>query len=235
MPPPRDTYLGRFRDAERLGARVCGEQVPKLSAAMRTHGIGAYVAEDADEERNRVHRQCLLSLAVAGLEPSHPGFLGGVVDDFARQARCRGSGDARKLVRDRAQPRLVGAHARPRMHTATNFWWPPVRCRIRLAAHKSRRAHTTASATAACAAMRRRRIDPAPTRWPCAAQSRTPSFSSIAGGIVLSSRLWPQGLCVACLGNQTPASPYRGQRTITRLHAQAIGADVKNAPLYDGL
>jgi hypothetical protein len=220
---------GRVCDVDRLAARVGGEQLQALPASVRTHGIGACMVEATDEERQGLRRRSVLVLAAAGIDPSHPGVLRGVVDDFARQAQRCSAGNPRQRLRHRVQPRLVAAHARPREHPAARDCRRPVRSRSAPAA-RSRwraraRARTATGATAACVAARRPRLDGASANEPCAAIFGTPPISVSACFIAFAAQRRRRGLGDTCLDNRRPTSVHGHRPPVLRLRARCRGCE----------
>jgi hypothetical protein len=227
MPPPRGMRPGRVCDVDRLAGRVGGEQLQALPASMRTHGIGACMVEATYEERQGLRRRSVLVLAAAGIEPSHPGVLRGVVDDFARQAQRCSAGDPRQRLRHCVQPRLVAAHARPREHPAARDCRPPVRSRSAPAARSRWRARARAATGAAAAgvAARRHRVDGASANEPCAAIFGTPSISVSACFIAFAAQRRRRGLGDTCLGNRRPTSVHGHRPSVLRLRARCRGCE----------
>lgn len=227
MPPPRGMRPGRVCDVDRLAARVGGEQLQALPASVRTHGIGACMVEATDEERQGLRRRSVLVLAAAGIDPSHPGVLRGVVDDFARQAQRCSAGNPRQRLRHRVQPRLVAAHARPREHPAARDCRRPVRSRSAPAARSRWRARARAAtgATAAGVAARRPRLDGASANEPCAAIFGTPPISVSACFIAFAAQRRRRGLGDTCLDNRRPTSVHGHRPPVLRLRARCRGCE----------
>ena len=225
MPPPRGMRPGRIRDVDRLAARVGGERVQALPASVRTDGIGACMVEAADEEREGLRRRSVPVLAAAGVEPSCPGVLRGVVDDFARQAQRRSAGDPRQRLRHRVQPHLVAAHARPREHPAARDGRSPVRRRSVPAARRRLRARAATSATAARVAARRHRVDGAAANEPCATPCGALSIASSACFIAFAAQRRRRGLGNACLSNRRPTSVHGHRPPVLRLRARCRGCE----------
>jgi hypothetical protein len=218
---------GRVCDVDRLAARVGGEQLQALPASVRTHGIGACMVEATDEERQGLRRRSVLVLAAAGIDPSHPGVLRGVVDDFARQAQRCSAGNPRQRLRHRVQPRLVAAHARPREHPAARDCRRPVRSRSAPAARSRWRARARAAtgATAAGVAARRPRLDGASANEPCAALFGTPPISVSACFIAFAAQRRRRGLGDTCLDNRRPTSVHGHRPPVLRLRARCRGCE----------
>jgi hypothetical protein len=92
----------------RFDADVGSERASTLAAAMRAHGVGADVMEDADEVRARIRLLSLHARLTSRCKPPDPCFLLRVVDDLARQPprhRARG-------LRQHGQRDALAGHAR---------------------------------------------------------------------------------------------------------------------------
>jgi len=208
--------------------------VQALAASVRTDGIGACVVEAADEERKRLRRRSVPVLAAAGVEPSCPGVLRGVVDDFARQVQRRGAGDPRQRLRHLVQRHLVAAHARPREPPAARDGRSPVRRRSVPAARRRLRARAATGATAAGVAARRHTVDGAAANEPCAIPCGALTIASSAGFIAFAAQRRRRGLGDACLGNRRPTS-VRGHRPPVRhLRARCGGCEAGIEAVHGG-
>ena len=124
-------------ELHRLDADVGSERAPTLAAAMRAHGVGADVMEDADEVRARIRLLSLHARLTSRCKPPDPRFLLRVVDDRARQPprrRARG-------LRQRGRRERSAGHGRRRWHAVARG--RPGALLVRLLVHRAPRVERT--------------------------------------------------------------------------------------------
>lgn len=135
--PPQATRRVLIHEFCRFDSEVGCERVPTLAAAMRAHGVGADVMEDADEVRGRIRPLSLLARFPSRCQPPCPGFLRRVVTPFHRQSQRRRVRDLLEHSRHRGQRAPLAGHGRIR--------WTAVACgrrstlRVRLFVHRAPR------------------------------------------------------------------------------------------------